>query len=113
MLKILVLSFECWRDDTNGGNILSSIFSGQDFEFAQVYCMPGEPRNTLCKRYFQITMKSALHNIIHKTPAGKLLQYDTFPSGDVTLTDGYSESNAFSRSLSVWIYRSSMLCAMC
>ena len=56
-MKILIVSYECWRDDTNGGNVLSNIFSGIDAEYAQIYCSGGEPSNTICKKYFQITDK--------------------------------------------------------
>ena len=70
-MRILVLSLETWRDDTNGGNVLSNIFSEFNAEFAQVYCSSGIPQNKLCKKYFQMTDGMAIQNILHHTPMGK------------------------------------------
>lgn len=79
MRKVLVLSYECWKDDVNGGNVLSNVFAGSDFEFAQVYCMSGKPKNALCKQYYQFTMHTALSNLLHKTPAGEAFSYPDAP----------------------------------
>ena len=65
-MKVLVLSAEVWRDDKNGGNVLSNIFEGLDAEFAQVYCNPGEPDNFLCKRYYQMTDGMVVRNILKR-----------------------------------------------
>ena len=54
-MRILVLSKEAWRDDQNGGNVLSNIFSGFHAEFAQITCAAAKPSNSLCKKYFQMT----------------------------------------------------------
>ena len=54
-MKVLILSQECWRDDQNGGNVLSNIFDGFQAEFAQIYCSEEYPSNKLCKRYYQMT----------------------------------------------------------
>lgn len=55
-MKILIVSYESWRDTNNGGNVLSNIFSAlPDFELAQVYCSGEEPQNSRCRKYFQIS----------------------------------------------------------
>lgn len=55
-MNILIISYEPWCDTNNGGNVLSGIFdsfSGADF--AQIYCSPGFPDNSVCNKYFQLT----------------------------------------------------------
>lgn len=79
-MKVLVLSAEVWRDDKNGGNVLSNIFEGLDAEFAQVYCNPGEPDNFLCKRYYQMTDGMVVRNILKREKMGKVLTYEDFPA---------------------------------
>ena len=54
-MKILILSKEAWRDEKNGGNVLSNIFGGFDAEFAQIYCSDELPNNSICKTYFQMS----------------------------------------------------------
>lgn len=79
-MRVLILSAEVWRDDRNGGNVLSNIFEGLDAEFAQVYCNPGEPNNFLCKRYYQMTDAMVVRNILKRKKMGKILTYDDFPA---------------------------------
>lgn len=84
-MKILVLSKECWRNDQNGGNVLSNMFEGVNAEFAQVYCSSGTPSNNICKRYYQITDTEVVRFCLGKLKAdkiGKSFVYDTFPSGN-------------------------------
>lgn len=55
-MRILIVSYESWRETNNGGNVLSNIFeSFSDAEFAQVYCSGELPQNSLCKKYYQIS----------------------------------------------------------
>lgn len=55
-MKILIVSYESWRETNNGGNVLSNIFSAfPDAELAQIYCSGEEPRNALCRKYFRIS----------------------------------------------------------
>lgn len=75
-MKILIVSSEAWRDDTNGGNVLSNIFEGIDAEFAQIYCSADMPDNKLCKRYFQITDSMVIKNILEKEDVGREFVYD-------------------------------------
>lgn len=80
-MKVLIISAEVWRDDTNGGNVLSNIFSGSGYEFAQIFCNPGEPQNKLCKHYYQMTDSMMIRSILRKGEPGKVLHYEDYPCG--------------------------------
>lgn len=69
-MKILVISMEAWRSDTNGGNVLTNIFTDFDAEFAQIYCSSGKPQNKICSQYFQMTDAMAIRNILKKGKMG-------------------------------------------
>lgn len=73
-MKILVISLEVWRDDNNGGNVLSNIFRDFDGEFAQIFCSAGVPNNNICSRYFQMTDSMAIKNVLKKEKMGRVLQ---------------------------------------
>lgn len=73
-MKVLVISAEVWQDGTNGGNVLSNIFCDTGFEFAQIYCNPGEPQNNLCTHYYQMTDSMVLRNLLTRKPIGR--QFD-------------------------------------
>lgn len=69
-MKILIISMETWRSDTNGGNVLANIFENFEAEFAQVYCSSDIPDNNICFKYFQMTDGMAIQNIFHKKKMG-------------------------------------------
>lgn len=55
-MKILIVSYESWRDTNNGGNVLSNMFCAfPDADLAQIYCCGETPQNSICKKYFQIS----------------------------------------------------------
>lgn len=70
-MRILIISAEVWRDDTNGGNVLSNIFDGLDATFAQIYCNPGMPDNKICYSYFQLTDKMMIQSVFQNKKPGK------------------------------------------
>lgn len=80
-MKVLIISYECWRDDSNGGNVLSNLFDGMNnIEFAQVYCKGGLPQNNVCKKYYYMNDKMAFDALCkHKKSFGKKLDYKDFP----------------------------------
>ena len=79
-MKVLIISFESWRDDTNGGNVLSNLFAGQPgMEFAQIYCKPGLPQNQVCKAYYHMSDKTALNGILRRGTVGQPLFYEEWP----------------------------------
>lgn len=73
-MRVLILSAEVWQDGTNGGNVLSNIFANSNYEFAQVYCNPGIPQNTLCRKYYQMTDSMVIRNFINRKPIGKAFE---------------------------------------
>ena len=79
-MKILIISAEVWRDDTNGGNVLSNMFSGFNAEFAQIFCNAGAPYNGLCKNYYQMTAGEAIKNFFNHKPIGKRFVFEDFPN---------------------------------
>lgn len=83
---MLIISAEVWRDDTNGGNVLSNLFANSCYEFAQIYCSPGEPQNKLCKKYYQMTDSMMVNSILKKGKPGREISYNNNPSEDYVLS---------------------------
>lgn len=79
-MRILIISKEAWRDEQNGGNVLSNIFEGFDAEFAQIYCTDNEPNNHLCKLYYQMTDKMIINNICRHGKIGKIKKFKSYPT---------------------------------
>lgn len=77
-MRILIISYEVWRNNTNGGNVLTNIFSKMDAEFAQIYCTPGTPQNDLCKKYYQITDSMIIKNIFRGDKVGYQFSSDHY-----------------------------------
>ncbi|GAA6255750.1 hypothetical protein F070042J6_16020 [Bacteroides sp. f07] len=88
-MRILIISKEAWRDEQNGGNVLSNIFQGFDAEFAQIFCNEQLPNNKLCKKYYQITDKMMVNSILGKGLAGMTLKYDDYPVFTVAERQSY------------------------
>lgn len=89
-MKVLILSKEAWREDQNGGNVLSNIFSGFDAEFAQVYCTEAEPSNKVCKLYFQMTDRMMVNNILRWKAIGKIKEYEDYPKYTSPVKESFS-----------------------
>ena len=97
-LKILIVSAEVWRDDTNGGNVLSNIFNNFDAEFAQIFCNPGKPLNGICKRYYQMTAAQAIKNFFSHKPIGQEILLEQFPcerNNDIAVEEPNKKFNNF------------------
>ena len=61
---MLIVSLSPWDESNSFGNSFSNIFGGDArYEFANIYCESGSPRTTVCKYFFQITLKSILKSI--------------------------------------------------
>lgn len=92
-MKILIISKEAWRNEQNGGNVLTNIFSQlPNSEFAQIYCNEQEPNNAICKIYYQISDRMMVNNILHKTKVGKKVIYEQFPSNTKANTESYKKT---------------------
>jgi len=100
-MKILILSKEAWRDEQNGGNVLSNIFKDFDATFAQIYCTDLHPNNNLCHIYYQMTDKMMINNILHREHIGKVLKYDVKPqqSDQIDNVESYSGVKRFNSEL--------------
>lgn len=60
-MRILIVSYEAWRNSNNGGNVLSNVFGAfPDADIAQIYCSGELPQNDICTKYFQISDSSLL-----------------------------------------------------
>lgn len=78
VLKILVITTLPWREDCNTGNSYSNIFKDMsEIEFAHIYCRDGMPKNSIAHKYFQITEKRLIKNLINKNVAtGRTLYFE-------------------------------------
>ena len=78
-MNILIVSSEAWCDTNNGGNVLSNIFSAfADADIAQIYCSGEMPRNSVCRKYFQIT-----ESLLFSPSKGRKLVERDYSSGVV------------------------------
>lgn len=73
-LRVLLITRECLRTDSNEGNVLISLFRGQPVALANIYCKPGTPNTDLCQGYLQLTDRMALENVLRHTPMGRLVE---------------------------------------
>lgn len=71
-MKILIVSNSPWRNENSFGNSFSNIFEGiPDLEIANVYCKYGTPKNNCVSRYYQITEKTLINNLLGKGKSGQ------------------------------------------
>lgn len=76
-MKILLITDEEWNDIVMGNNVLTNWFSGYDAEFAQIYCSPGLPYNTICHRYFQVSDLQMVRSLYTSQRAGRVIKKPT------------------------------------
>ena len=89
-MRILIISKEAWRDEQNGGNVLSNMFSQlPNSEFAQIYCNEQEPNNTVCRNYYQMSDRMMVNNILHRAHVGRKVVYDKVPTKTEAKTESY------------------------
>lgn len=83
-MRILIVSYEAWRDTNNGGNVLSNVFSAfPDADIAQIYCSGELPQNSVCRKYFQISDSMLLSRRGGRALEMKAYDADTSASEDV------------------------------
>ena len=96
-MKILIISKEAWRDEQNGGNVLTNMFSHfSDSEFAQIYCNEQEPNNAICRNYYQMSDRMMVNNILHRTKVGRKMIYNRVPTVTMATNESY-------RKMASWI----------
>lgn len=73
--RILIISGESWRDESNGGNVLSNLFGPlkDEFEFAQIYTNANLPSNNLCTHYFHISEGEVIQAVLQGKKLGRKL----------------------------------------
>lgn len=65
--KVLLVSDATWSDDNNIGNTFSNLFGNWDSEkLALIYARADIPKNSVCKKYFQIAENRLIKSIINK-----------------------------------------------
>lgn len=80
-MRILIVSNSPWRSDNSFGNSFSNIFEGiPDLEIANIYCKYGKPQTKAATRFFQITEKSLIKNLLKGTPSGQEVSNEEAPS---------------------------------
>lgn len=74
-MKILILSNSEWDDGNSFGSSFSNIFGNiNGLEIANIYCRSGKPNTKSCNRFFQITEKLLLKNLLNRGyPAGQIV----------------------------------------
>lgn len=74
-MKILILSNAEWDDNNCFGDSFSNIFGNiEGVEIANIYCRSGEPKTDSCDKFFQITEKLLLKNLLDfRNPAGQVV----------------------------------------
>lgn len=95
-MKILIISKEAWRDEQNGGNVLSNIFAQfKNAEFAQIYCNEQEPCNAICRNYYQMSDRMMVNNILHHTHVGRKLLYEKEPTNTEAKPESFKAAGKF------------------
>lgn len=76
--RVLIVSEEAWRDEDNGGNVLSNLFGPltDEFEFAQIYCRPVKPNNKVCKKYFHLSTAEMIRSVLLYKKYGYSFNYE-------------------------------------
>ena len=95
MLRVLLITREPWRDDSNEGSVLSSWFENQPMELANIYCKPGNPENHCCKKYFQLTDKMAAKNLLRGEEMGAVFDLSEAVEEEASQNQTEKEKKAF------------------
>jgi hypothetical protein len=74
--RILIISVESWREESNGGNVLSNLFNSftNEYEFAQIFTNPAMPSNKICEKYFHISEGQVVKAFLKNQTFGQELQ---------------------------------------
>ena len=78
-MRVLIISKEAWRNEQNGGNVLTNIFENFSGDYAQIYCTDALPNNSICKSYYQMTDNMMVNNILHNKKVGKEIKNENYP----------------------------------
>lgn len=74
-IRILLVTRESLRKDSNEGNVILSLFGEEPVELAHICCKSEQPDPDVCHgRYFQITDKMAVRKLLRGAPMGAVVQ---------------------------------------
>ena len=79
-MKVLIITKEVWRNDQNGGNTLTWMFSKfpSETEFAHIFCSEGMPDNHICDNYFKLSTRDVVRSIKErKRDSGEIISKKT------------------------------------
>lgn len=110
-MRILIITSEEWNDFVYGNGVLTNWFSSFDAEFAHIYCSPGLPYNTICKRYFRITDAEMAKSLYSNKKAGSVVQVSEFIEDlQVTMCNAQRQGvYGFFKKLSLWCHTPVMM----
>lgn len=92
-MRILLLLSETWNDKMHPNNNMTNWF--KDFSNLEIWTISGgegQPCNTCCKHYFQVSDKAMAKSLISSRKAGTVLHYDEYPQETV---ETYSRGENF------------------
>lgn len=111
MLKILVVTYQPWRDDLSVGNTLSNIFNGMEskIEIANLYIRDDKPSNHIVKRFFHVSESSMAKNFLrfkHKDVGEEVISVS-----DAEIKESFSRSYNKARQLrwDIFLYAQDLL----
>ncbi|MBQ4562270.1 MAG: glycosyltransferase [Clostridia bacterium] len=91
-MKILIISYESWREGNNGGNVLSNMFCAfPEADIAQIYCSGEPPQNSICRKYFQIS-----DSMLMRGKKGRRLEEKDYSAENTDLSE-VTENNVKSK----------------
>lgn len=95
--RILIISAEVWRPESDGGNVLTNLFENlkEDFEFAQIYCNSQIPNNNLCNRYFQFPESELISSVLRRQPYGRAFLLSEIETGHHDSIANYTSTGVF------------------
>ncbi len=86
-MKLLILSEEVWDDIRYPNNVMTNWFEGFDGQLANMYLAGGMPDNPCCSKYFQITDRMALGNLVRHKSGGKWFISKSSQPGEAPLME--------------------------
>lgn len=92
-IRVLVITYLPWRNDTSVGNSYSNIFNGMDdrFEFAHIYFRDGMPENEIVHNYFHISEKGLMKSVFSRKEVGRAFYLEEPSKTEkVTFSKGYN-----------------------
>lgn len=88
-LRVLIVTRESLRRDSNEGSVLISLFEGMPVELAHICCKPEPPDNDLCRgRYFHLTDRMALEKLLKGRPMGAVVPARPTPAPGADAASG-------------------------